>query len=162
MHASIKNENKNFKFLVTDVDGVFTDGKFYYSESGKILKKFVPHDSDGIKLLRQAGLQVNAISADHRGYKISAARMADLNIDLELVEEVRRFEWFKKKFEIDNTIFVGDGIFDAPLLEIAGLSFAPRNSVNEAKSASKHILNVSGSEGVFLEIARHLLNINFY
>ena len=37
--------------FVLDVDGVLTDGTFYYSEKGKIMKKFGPHDSDGLKLI---------------------------------------------------------------------------------------------------------------
>ena len=39
-----------FKHLVTDVDGVLTDGGFYYNTEGKVLKKFGPHDSDGFKI----------------------------------------------------------------------------------------------------------------
>ena len=50
------SEFKPFKILITDVDGILTDGKMYYSSKGKILKKFGPHDSDGIKFFKQANL----------------------------------------------------------------------------------------------------------
>ena len=42
-----------FKTVVLDVDGVLTDCKFYYSESGKVLKVFGPDDNDALKLLDQ-------------------------------------------------------------------------------------------------------------
>ena len=59
------------KHVLFDVDGVFTDGCFYYSAQGKIIKVFGPHDGDGIKLLRALGLTISAISADQRGFSIS-------------------------------------------------------------------------------------------
>ena len=49
--------------FVLDVDGVLTDGTFYYSEKGKIMKKFGPHDSDGLKLISDL-IKVEFISAD--------------------------------------------------------------------------------------------------
>ena len=39
---------KKFKNLVIDVDGVMTDGKFYYSVDGKILKAFGADDHDAL------------------------------------------------------------------------------------------------------------------
>ena len=43
--------------LVTDVDGVLTDGKYFYSDQGKILKQFGPHDSDGFKIIKSLGIK---------------------------------------------------------------------------------------------------------
>lgn len=46
-----------------DVDEVMNDGKIYYNETGKILKVFGAHDSDGLKILKQK-LNIKFISAD--------------------------------------------------------------------------------------------------
>ena len=35
--------------FLLDVDGVLTDGTFYYNNKGKILKKFGAHDNDFFK-----------------------------------------------------------------------------------------------------------------
>ena len=56
------------KRLVTDIDGVMTDGGFYYTQDGKVMKKFGPHDNDGIKMLAAAGIKTYAITADKRGF----------------------------------------------------------------------------------------------
>ena len=53
--------------LIIDVDGVLTDGSFIYDNKGKIFKKFGPHDSDGIKIIKNF-IDVFLISADKRGY----------------------------------------------------------------------------------------------
>ena len=60
--------------VIFDVDGVFTDGTFFYDSHGKCFKRFGPHDSDGIKLLRSANFSIEAITADKRGFPISKAR----------------------------------------------------------------------------------------
>ena len=53
---------KNIKLLLLDVDGVLTDGKLYYGNSGEELKAFNIQDGLGIKLLQQAGIQVGIIT----------------------------------------------------------------------------------------------------
>ena len=40
------------EIFVLDVDGVMTDGKFYYSEKGKMFKVFSADDHDALCLLR--------------------------------------------------------------------------------------------------------------
>ena len=66
----------NFKKIVFDVDGVFTTGQFLYTEEGKFAKVFGPHDNDGIKLIKKY-LDVEAISADKRGWNITKKRIQD-------------------------------------------------------------------------------------
>ena len=42
---------KKIKMVLTDVDGVLTDGGMYYSEEGEIMKKFNTRDGMGVELL---------------------------------------------------------------------------------------------------------------
>ena len=59
---------------------------FFYSEKGKIMKKFGPHDADGLKLISDL-IKVEFISADKRGFLISERRVNDMGFDLTLVEK---------------------------------------------------------------------------
>ena len=52
----------NIKLLLLDVDGVLTDGKLYYGNSGEELKAFNIQDGLGIKLLQEGGIQVGIIT----------------------------------------------------------------------------------------------------
>jgi 3-deoxy-D-manno-octulosonate 8-phosphate phosphatase KdsC-like HAD superfamily phosphatase len=45
-------ESANYETFILDVDGVITTGRFYYTESGKVMKVFGPDDNDGLSLLR--------------------------------------------------------------------------------------------------------------
>lgn len=144
------------KFVVFDVDGVFTDGSFYYDENGKVLKKFGPHDGDGIKLLKKIGLGVQAISADHRGFKITKRRMQDLGISVELVSESDRMEFMSTNYSPNELVFVGDGLFDAQVLAWCKYGIAPRNATLPAKKASKFVTTAAGGDGAVSEACFHI------
>lgn len=148
------------KRLVTDVDGVLTDGGFWYNETGKVFKKFGPHDSDGFKLLREANIEVFAISADKRGFPITEKRLTDMKVPIELVTESDRFEYVKERFGLEGTAFVGDGIHDSLVLEWCERGYAPGDATKFAKKAANVITETNGGRGVILEVALDILEYN--
>ena len=145
-----------FKNVVTDVDGVLTDGGFYYSSEGKILKKFGPHDSDGFAILKEAGIKPIAITADKRGFPISEKRLNDMHVDIFLVPADTRFSWLCKNFKLEETIFVGDGYFDIPCIQGAKLGVAPRNAPALVRERADFVTKASGGNGVIFELALRL------
>ena len=145
------------KKLITDVDGVLTDGKFYYSEHGKYSKKFGPHDSDGIKILKKLGIEVIAISADKRGFSITKKRLSDMGVEIYNISEKERFDWYKENEIKNETIFIGDGLFDIKVLKYCKYSFSPNNAPDIVKKNAKYITKTNGSEGVLLEVALWVL-----
>ena len=54
---TISKKCKKIKLLITDVDGVLTDGGMYYSEKGEVLKKFNTKDGMGVEILRNHGIK---------------------------------------------------------------------------------------------------------
>ena len=146
-----------FRYLISDVDGVLTDGGFYYSEQGKILKKFGPHDSDGFKILKSKGIESIAITADKRGFEISKKRLSDMDIPCFLVPAEIRYQWISEKFNITDTIFVGDGYFDIECIEKVALGIAPQNAPHIVKQAADFVTESHGGNGVILEIALELM-----
>ena len=50
-NLKIKQKCKKIKLLLTDVDGVLTDGGRYYSKEGEVLKKFHVRDGMGVNIL---------------------------------------------------------------------------------------------------------------
>lgn len=153
MHNLDSTIMQKIKSIVTDVDGVFTDGGFYYSESGKILKKFGPHDGDGIKYLRKIGIHIEAISADHRGFAITHSRMKDMGLNLTLVSESDRRDWILNKFDPETTMFIGDGLHDIPALEACLIGIAPANALECTKHSADYVTSTEGGNGVLFEVA---------
>ena len=66
----------NPKVLILDVDGVMTDGKFYYTSDGKFLKAFGPDDSDALGVLNKL-IEIRFITGDKKGFSISKKRIVD-------------------------------------------------------------------------------------
>jgi len=132
--------------FVLDVDGVMTTGQFLYSSKGKIYKIFGGHDADGLKLIRDK-INITFISADKRGFAISEKRIKDMGFKIELVTEKDRYEHFKKKFGFKNSIYIGDGIFDAPILRDCLFGIAPANARMEAKKWANYVTPSNAGEG---------------
>ena len=88
--------------FVLDVDGVMTTGQFLYSSEGKAFKIFGPHDSDGLKLIKDK-VNIFFITADKKGFQISKKRIKDMGYPIELVTEGDRYQYVKDKFGFEKT-----------------------------------------------------------
>tara|TARA_B100000989_G_scaffold259799_1_gene210131 strand:+ start:76 stop:510 length:435 start_codon:yes stop_codon:yes gene_type:complete len=133
-----------------------TTGQFIYSSRGKQFKIFGPHDSDGLKLLKNR-LNIIFISADKRGFSISKKRIKDhMGYNINLVSEEDRYQFLSKKFGIKNIIYMGDGIYDANILKDCFYGIAPKNARIEAKKSSNYITKSKSAEGAVLDACLHI------
>ena len=148
---------KTFKTIILDVDGVLTDGKFYYSESGKMYKVFGPDDNDALKLLDQF-FEIIFVSADHRGFKISKKRIVDdMKRPIFLVEGKKRIQWIKERYKPNEVIYIGDGIFDFLVFEEVGYSITPSNPSSLIISDANYVSKYIGSERFVADSVYHIL-----
>lgn len=151
-------KKNKFKNLIIDVDGVMTDGKFYYSAEGKMMKAFGPDDHDALSLLKEY-INIIFITGDKKGYSISKKRIVDhMGFKLFLVSTVKRIDWIKKKFKLDECIYIGDGIFDFLVMKEVGFSITPKNASNFTKNCSKYILKRSGGDRAVSEACLYILS----
>lgn len=145
------------KYLILDVDGVFTDGKFYYTTEGKVMKKFGPEDNDALSLLKDK-LVIHAISGDKNGFAITKKRIADdMKLPLDMVSTFNRVEWIEQRYNLAETIYMGDGIYDPLVFKKVGYSIAPANAFYKTKELADFVTNASGGEGAVAEACIHIL-----
>ena len=155
----------NFKNFILDVDGVFTDGKFYYTENGKIMKIFGDADNDALSLLKDK-LHIEMVTGDKRGYAISKKRIQDdMGYPINLVSTFQRVDWISERFNLGETIYMGDGIYDPIVFNSVGFSIAPANAFVNTKKYANHITVSKGGEGAVAEaviyIYENILKLNF-
>ena len=144
--------------FILDVDGVFTDGSFYYTPKGKIMKKFGPDDNDALDLLSK-WIHIEAVSGDKRGFQISKKRIEDdMGLQLTQVSTFERVEWIKKKFNLEEVIYMGDGIFDPLVFKRVAYSIAPANAFYTAKSFANFVTLSKGGSGAVAEAALHIMD----
>ncbi len=151
-------KKKVIKNFILDVDGVFTDGTFYYTVDGKIMKKFGPEDNDALTLLK-GKLMLHAVSGDKNGFAITRRRIVDdMHLPLDLVSTFKRIEWIQKRFDPQETIYMGDGIFDPLVFKQVAYSIAPANAFFTTKEQADFVTNARGGEGAVAEACLHILD----
>lgn len=160
----MKKKITNFKpkYLIIDVDGVFTDGKYYYTEDGKVMKKFGPNDHDALSLLEDK-LSIRCITGDKRGFKITKKRIQDdIGLPLDLVSTHDRVEWISKRYNLSETIYMADGLYDPLVFKEVGFAIAPANAFYKTKTFADFVTNNKGGEGAVAEACIYILEHFFH
>ena len=148
------------KALIFDVDGVLTDGKIIYDESGKEIKAFNVKDGLIIAHLRKANIIVGAISG--RESAAVSKRASELKMDFchqGIVDKASVFlkliEYYKLKKK--ETAYIGDDINDVSVLRQAGLAICPADAPVYVKKIAAITTETKGGQGVLREAADLLL-----
>ena len=148
----------NFKNLIIDVDGVLTTGQFFYSAEGKIYKVFGNDDHDALSLLRNK-VNIVMVTGDKKGFAISKKRIVDdMHFPLELVSTFERVAWIKERYDLKETIYIGDGIYDGLVFTEVGYSIAPANAFFKTKEKADFVTISKGGEGAVAEACVHLMD----
>jgi 3-deoxy-D-manno-octulosonate 8-phosphate phosphatase (KDO 8-P phosphatase) len=146
-----------FKNFILDVDGVFTDGKFHYSSEGKIMKVFGDADSDSLLLINKK-VNIEMVSADKRGFTISSKRIHDdMGYNLSLISSSSRLKWISQNFILEETIYMGDGLFDGLIFDKVGFSIAPANAFFKTRNKAKYVTKARGGEGAVAEAVVYIV-----
>lgn len=146
------------KVFILDVDGVLTDGTFYYTEEGKVMKKFGADDNDALSLLRPY-LEIMFVTGDKRGFPISRKRIVeDMHMKLELVSTIHRIEWIQERYNPEEVIYMGDGIFDHYVMREVGYSIATNNADSTTKEFASYITSRDGGDRAVAEASLHILD----
>ncbi len=150
-------KNKKMKNLILDVDGVLTDGQFHYTVDGKVAKIFGPDDADALILLKRY-MYIHMVTGDKRGFSITKKRVVDdMKFPLDLVSTFERVDWLRKRFNLKETIFMGDGIFDAMVFKKVAYSIAPANAFYTTKAEADFVTRASGGHGAAAEACLHIM-----
>jgi 3-deoxy-D-manno-octulosonate 8-phosphate phosphatase (KDO 8-P phosphatase) len=148
------------KALIFDVDGVLTNGKIIYDESGKEIKAFNVKDGLIVAHLRKANILAGAISG--RESATVSKRASELKFDFCHQGIVDKASVFLKLIEYyglkkKETAYIGDDINDVSVLRQAGLSFCPADAPIYVRKVA-HVTTVAkGGQGVMREAADLLL-----
>jgi 3-deoxy-D-manno-octulosonate 8-phosphate phosphatase (KDO 8-P phosphatase) len=147
---------KEIKAIFFDVDGVLTDGKIIYDDSGNESKHFNVKDGYIISHLKKAGILVGIITG--RDSKVVSLRASELKLDFCHQGIVDKYSVFKKlvdfhKLKQKHVIYIGDDINDLTTLRACGLSACPSDALSYVKSEADIVTKAKGGEGVLREVA---------
>lgn len=148
------------KVFILDVDGVLTNGQFFYTDKGKVMKIFGPDDNDALSLLKKF-INIRFVTGDKKGFEISKKRIDDMGFTLDLVSTIKRIDWIKEIYDPKEVIYMGDGIFDHYVMREVGYSISPSNGDINAKKYSDITTERSGGDRAVAEACLHILEFFF-
>ena len=151
------------KLIITDIDGVWTDGSMYYDQTGNELKRFHTYDSAGVLFAKIVNIPIAILTGETT--EIVNRRAAKLKVDY-------LFQGVKNKVEIaqriidelhiefDDCAFIGDDVNDISLLQKVGFSGATANAPQYIKDKVNFVTIKKGGEGAFREFVEYILSTN--
>lgn len=158
--ADVTARARRIRFLVSDVDGVLTDGRMGVSERGDELKFFHSHDGVAVVLAKRAGLKTAMLTGEQSAS--AKARGAKLGVDA-VVLGVRHKGESLEALVREHTIpmeavaYVGDDLLDIPALQRAGLAVAVADAAPEVKAIAHVVTRRAGGTGALRECVELIL-----
>ena len=153
--AEVLRKLAGVRLLSLDVDGVMTDGGLYYTDDGRISRKYNVKDGVGIKRAMDAGIQIVIISAGVSGSVPERAETLGIEHVFTGVEDKRAvLETLCDELGIglDEVAHMGDDLNDVPLLQAVGCPIAVADAQPEAWDAALIITEQNGGNGAIREI----------
>ncbi len=148
------------KMLISDVDGVLTDGSVYKGSDGEEFKRFSVTDGAGAAIARAAGLKIALISGRHsEATAIRAAEMKITEVHNGTLDKRSPYKEIKEKYNLndDEIAYVGDDIIDIAVMEQVAVPIAVKNAYKMVKDISIYVTKKSGGEGAFREALEWIL-----
>ncbi|MCO7596019.1 MULTISPECIES: 3-deoxy-manno-octulosonate cytidylyltransferase [Pseudomonas] len=150
----------DIRLVITDVDGVLTDGGIYYDATGECLKRFHVRDGMGMRLLEENGVRVAVLSG--RDSATLRKRVADLGVTLfqfGVKDKLAACSQLMADAGVkpEQTLCIGDDCIDLPAFAACGISFAVADAPTYVKAAATQTLSASGGTGAFREVADAIL-----
>ena len=142
------------KMLLLDVDGVLSDGKLYFGNSGEELKAFNIYDGFGIKLLQRTGVVVGIVTGKQS--TLVARRAADLGIrivvqgredKLVAIREIQK----QHSLHLSEIAYMGDDLPDLTAIQRVGLGLTVANASPLVKQQAKWVSRATGGNGAVRE-----------
>ncbi len=156
----IDERAKNVELILSDVDGVLTDGGIVYDNQGIETKKFHVRDGLGIRLWQRAGHKFGILTA--RTSHIVKLRAAELNVEfvrqgfedkLPAAQEIIK----EAGLEPAQVCYIGDDLADLPVMRHVGLAVAVADGVGEVRTAAQYVTKLPGGHGAVRELIEMLL-----
>jgi YrbI family 3-deoxy-D-manno-octulosonate 8-phosphate phosphatase len=148
------------RLILSDVDGVLTNGGLIFSDEGSELKQFHIRDGMGIRLWQRAGHSFGIITG--RTSRIVKTRAAELGIEIlrqgrddklpVLLEVLRQLG-----VAADETCYIGDDLPDLAAVRQVGLGVAVADAADELRAAADYVTQLPGGRGAVREVVEIIL-----
>jgi YrbI family 3-deoxy-D-manno-octulosonate 8-phosphate phosphatase len=150
----------NIELILSDVDGVMTDGGIHVLDDGRQLVTFHIRDGMGVRLWREAGKQFGIVSG--RNLEAIRRRAADLWLDIVQVgvdDKLPAVDAITTELKLSRgqVCYIGDDLLDLATVRAVGLGVAVADAVEEVRRAAKYTTSVPGGQAAVREVVELIL-----
>ena len=151
---------QSIRMILSDVDGVLTDGSITYNNQGIESKSFHVRDGMGIKLWQRAGHFFGIITA--RTSHIVKMRMAEIGVELVrqgIDEKLAAAESIVKQkgMTFEEVCYIGDDLTDLRLINSVGLGVSVADAAEDVCRAANVVTTLPGGKGAVRELIETIL-----
>lgn len=149
------------RLIATDIDGVWTDGGMYYSESGEELKRFHTYDSAGVLFCRLLNIPVVILTGENSmAVKRRAEKLKITRCHTGLTDKLAALQTICASLDVslNEVAYIGDDLNDIPVFRSVGISACPASSPDYIKRVVSRVMSRGGGQGVFREFVEQLLS----
>ncbi|MCB2212876.1 HAD hydrolase family protein [bacterium] len=142
---------KTIRLVIFDVDGVMTDGSAYFNENGMSMKAFSMRDGFGFVMGKFAGLEFAVITGNV--VDLLKRRLEKFKIDRIKGGHFRKTGFLQEILDetgipAEETVYIGDDLFDIPVLKRVGVSMAPNDAHEDVQAMVDAVIETPGGRGV--------------
>ena len=165
MDKKILDKAQKIKLIATDIDGVWTDSKMYYTEKGLFMKSFSTYDGMGASLAIKNNFIITMITSEYEHLDILYTRAKKLNIQEIYTNEhnkLKRLKYVTSKYNLspNNIAYIGDDLNDLEALKFAGLSASPHGAPILNYYQPDIITTRKGGDGAFRDLTDLIFKAN--
>ncbi|HOE05388.1 MAG TPA: HAD-IIIA family hydrolase [Bacteroidales bacterium] len=148
------------KLVLTDIDGVWTDGGMYYDQSGNEFKKFNTSDSAGVLFLHLLHIPVGIITGENTEIvRRRAEKLRVTHLYMGVTDKLSKAREICEQMQISfsDVAYIGDDLNDVKLLKEVGFSAVPANAPDYVARYAAIRLQKNGGDGAFREFVERIL-----
>ena len=150
---------KKIKLILTDIDGVLTDGKVGYG-ADDFIKFFNYKDGHWIRMAMRAGIMVGFLSG--RQSNANGRRAAELGVTFcreDIKDKGPEFKKILQDYSLlpEECLYIGDDVIDVPVMLHAGISVTPADGIALLDEFVDWRTSRNGGCGVLYEVVERVL-----
>jgi len=163
MNQKLLKKFQDIRIVLTDVDGVLTDGGMYYSSKGDTMKKFHVRDGMAVNMLKKHNIPTIIVTKEKSPIIIQWAKKMNVKKIFDgVLDKKKILKKICKEFDVksSNIVYIGDDVNDMALLKNVGISVSPADAWKNTKQIVDYVSEKHGGKGVLREISDLILASN--
>lgn len=158
--SELNERAAKIRLVLTDVDGVLTDGGVFYGSEGEVMKRFNIRDGMGVERLRAIGVEVGIITGEKSESVIRRAEKLRIElVHLYAKDKKATLQEILDAHEYDATeiAYIGDDVNDIEIMKLVGLAASPADGFHETREAAAFVCRRPGGHGAFRELCELII-----